>query len=132
MRIRCDRCSTVYELDASRLPPGGAAVQCTRCRHVFTARPDQPGQAAPPATHAPPVASATPAPAAGEGHRPAHPRPHPSPLADDRLREAATRPEAPPETARKPAAVRNTVIAVVVLLVVGAVAWLVLRGGAGG
>ncbi|HET6923892.1 MAG TPA: zinc-ribbon domain-containing protein [Anaeromyxobacteraceae bacterium] len=41
MHIRCERCSTVYELDEKILPPGGAPVQCTRCQHVFHAFPPQ-------------------------------------------------------------------------------------------
>jgi predicted Zn finger-like uncharacterized protein len=36
--IRCERCSTLYELDEALLAPGGSSVQCTRCDHVFTAR----------------------------------------------------------------------------------------------
>lgn len=39
MNIRCERCSTLYELDEALLAPGGSSVQCTRCDHVFTARP---------------------------------------------------------------------------------------------
>ncbi len=47
MRIRCERCSTVYELDERRLPPQGAAVKCTRCQLVFRAYPPaSPGDAA--------------------------------------------------------------------------------------
>ena len=37
MLIRCDKCSTLYELDASLLPLGGAPVQCSKCQYVFTA-----------------------------------------------------------------------------------------------
>jgi predicted Zn finger-like uncharacterized protein len=37
LRIQCERCETVYELDDARVPAGGAAVQCTRCGHVFRA-----------------------------------------------------------------------------------------------
>jgi predicted Zn finger-like uncharacterized protein len=37
--IRCERCSTLYELDEALLAPGGSQVQCTRCQHVFTAFP---------------------------------------------------------------------------------------------
>ena len=43
MRIRCERCSTVYELDPARLSSGGTPVQCTRCRHVFQAFPTADG-----------------------------------------------------------------------------------------
>ncbi len=45
MRIRCERCATIYELDEKRLPPHGALVKCTRCDHVF--------RAAPPGRHPP-------------------------------------------------------------------------------
>ncbi len=39
MLIRCDKCSTLYELDESLLPPRGAPVQCSKCQFVFTAYP---------------------------------------------------------------------------------------------
>ncbi|WP_193388400.1 zinc-ribbon domain-containing protein, partial [Anaeromyxobacter sp. PSR-1] len=52
MLIRCERCSTLYELDEALLAPEGSAVQCTRCQHVFTARP--PEAARPAASPAPP------------------------------------------------------------------------------
>lgn len=39
MNIRCERCSTLYELDEALLSPQGSPVQCTRCQHVFTAYP---------------------------------------------------------------------------------------------
>ncbi|WP_242343976.1 zinc-ribbon domain-containing protein [Anaeromyxobacter terrae] len=42
MVIRCERCSTLYELDETLLAPDGSPVQCTRCDHVFTARPPAP------------------------------------------------------------------------------------------
>jgi predicted Zn finger-like uncharacterized protein len=49
LRIRCERCATIYELDEKRLPPHGALVKCTRCDHVFRAAPPVPGSdAAPP------------------------------------------------------------------------------------
>jgi len=37
--IRCERCSTMYDLDESLLAPGGSQVQCTKCQHVFVALP---------------------------------------------------------------------------------------------
>jgi predicted Zn finger-like uncharacterized protein len=37
--IRCEHCSTLYELDESLLAPEGSPVQCTRCQHIFTAHP---------------------------------------------------------------------------------------------
>lgn len=61
MRIRCERCATVYELDEKRLPARGAQVKCTRCQHVFRATP--PGQTLPAQT--PPVE-----PAAADAPRP--------------------------------------------------------------
>lgn len=39
MIIRCERCSTLYELDEALLASEGSEVQCARCRHVFMARP---------------------------------------------------------------------------------------------
>ncbi len=39
MNIRCERCSTTYELDESLLAPEGSPVQCTKCQHVFNAVP---------------------------------------------------------------------------------------------
>lgn len=39
MLISCEKCSTTYVLDETLIPAGGAAVQCTRCSHVFTAFP---------------------------------------------------------------------------------------------
>jgi predicted Zn finger-like uncharacterized protein len=60
--IRCDRCSTLYELDEALLAPEGSPVQCTRCNHVFTARPaaGTSGDAPPP----PPPARSEPPPEA--------------------------------------------------------------------
>lgn len=54
MRVRCVRCATLYRLDESLLPPEGAPVQCTRCGHVFLARPEMPS--------APPVRTSAAAP----------------------------------------------------------------------
>lgn len=79
MHIRCERCSTLYELDDALLAPEGSQVQCSRCEHVFTARPATQGAAPvtsgtpaaarpsptpPPAALTPPPAALTPPPAA--------------------------------------------------------------------
>lgn len=59
MLIRCERCSTVYELDETLLAPEGAPVQCTRCDAVFVAYPPRaPGRTlvGMPAVDAPPPA----------------------------------------------------------------------------
>ncbi len=75
--IRCERCSTLYELDEGLLSPSGSPVQCTKCQHVFTAFPSQaPGRtlvgvpAAPPPAESPPAAEAAPAPPPAEKPRP--------------------------------------------------------------
>ncbi|MBK9517320.1 MAG: zinc-ribbon domain-containing protein [Anaeromyxobacter sp.] len=57
MIIRCERCSTLYELEETLLAPEGSQVQCTRCQAVFTAVPPR-SQARPLAT---PPGAATPA-----------------------------------------------------------------------
>jgi predicted Zn finger-like uncharacterized protein len=53
VRIRCERCATIYELDEKRLPPHGALVKCTRCEHVFRAAPPAPDAAPAPPPDAP-------------------------------------------------------------------------------
>ncbi|WP_428263169.1 tetratricopeptide repeat protein [Haliangium sp.] len=35
MDVRCENCGTEYELEESRLKPGGVTVKCTSCEHVF-------------------------------------------------------------------------------------------------
>jgi predicted Zn finger-like uncharacterized protein len=35
MIVQCPDCSTRYELDDSRVPPGRIRVRCARCRYVF-------------------------------------------------------------------------------------------------
>jgi predicted Zn finger-like uncharacterized protein len=44
--IRCERCSTLYDLDETLLAPEGSSVQCVKCQAVFTATPPRPGAAA--------------------------------------------------------------------------------------
>ena len=39
MIITCEKCSTRFQLDASRVPATGAKVRCSRCRHAFVVRP---------------------------------------------------------------------------------------------
>jgi predicted Zn finger-like uncharacterized protein len=66
LHIRCERCATLYELDEALLAPEGTSVQCSRCEHVFTARPvaaSAPPAPVPDANPVPvPSATATPAP----------------------------------------------------------------------
>ncbi len=38
MDVRCEKCNTEYELDESRLKPGGVTVKCTTCGHMFKIR----------------------------------------------------------------------------------------------
>ncbi len=47
MLIRCEKCSTLYELDDRLLPPQGAPVQCSKCQFVFKAYPAPPQPSAP-------------------------------------------------------------------------------------
>ena len=42
MLISCEQCVTTYTLDDHLVSPGGLAVQCTCCGHVFMARPPPP------------------------------------------------------------------------------------------
>jgi predicted Zn finger-like uncharacterized protein len=39
MKITCENCNTRFVLDASRLPPQGARVRCSRCQHRFHVKP---------------------------------------------------------------------------------------------
>jgi predicted Zn finger-like uncharacterized protein len=72
--IRCERCSTMYELDEALLSAAGSPVQCTRCQHVFTAFP--PGAGARALVEVPPASAAPEAPPpAVEPVRPAPPPP---------------------------------------------------------
>jgi predicted Zn finger-like uncharacterized protein len=38
MDVRCEKCRTEYELDESKLKPGGVTVKCTHCGHMFKVR----------------------------------------------------------------------------------------------
>lgn len=75
MNIRCEKCSTTYELDETLLAPEGSPVQCTKCQHVFTAVPPRTAgrtlvgvpAAPPPQPVAPPRASEPAAAAARQG-----------------------------------------------------------------
>ncbi len=42
MDVQCERCQAEYQLEAARIPPGGASVRCTACGHVF--RVSRPGE----------------------------------------------------------------------------------------
>lgn len=69
MIIRCERCSTVYELEDGVLPPEGSDAQCAKCQHVFRVLPPEPVgmavQGAAAAPEPPPAPRATPAPVHG-------------------------------------------------------------------
>lgn len=85
MIIRCERCSTHYDLDETLLAPEGSPVQCAKCQAVFTAVPPRAAAASAPAT--PPLA---PAPA------PAAPAPPPMAPASAPLAPAPPPPPQPP------------------------------------
>ena len=38
MDVRCEKCQTEYELDETKLKPGGVTVKCTSCGHMFKIR----------------------------------------------------------------------------------------------
>ncbi len=38
MNIVCEKCATVYRIDASRIPAKGKKVKCSKCGHIFLAR----------------------------------------------------------------------------------------------
>jgi len=33
--VTCERCTTQFQLEDSRIPPGGVRVRCSRCKHAF-------------------------------------------------------------------------------------------------
>lgn len=90
MVIRCERCSTMYELDESLLANDGSPVQCMKCQHVFTAFPPPAGRAADLSLSGPPADA---------------PRDPASQPVEDGAPEAAAPPE-PAGGARPPAGVR--------------------------
>jgi predicted Zn finger-like uncharacterized protein len=96
--IRCEKCSTLYELDDKLLPPQGAPVQCSRCQFVFKAYP------------APPSPPSAPERAANDARGEAAPEPRPveaeaRPRSDEFVREGGAlahsfdRPTSRPATA---------------------------------
>ena len=105
MHIRCERCSTVYELDERVLPPGGAPVQCTRCQHVFHAFPPQAaGRTLPMFPAVPGEGVARPAPPFAGAPGPSAPRPGPHPAAPEPARQApAPGGQSPPPARQVPA-----------------------------
>jgi len=76
--IRCERCSTLYELDESLLAAEGSDVQCARCQHVFRAHPPRTAgqtlQGFPPPE---PAAAALSSPNPAPPPAPVAPEPHP-------------------------------------------------------
>ncbi len=53
MDVRCEKCQTEYELDESKLKPGGVTVKCTTCGHMFKVRGRTVGQDEAPASRQP-------------------------------------------------------------------------------
>jgi predicted Zn finger-like uncharacterized protein len=111
--IRCERCSTMYELDETLLAPDGSQVQCTKCQHVFTAvPPGAPGRTlvgvpaqAPTTPPSPPAPAAEQRPEPRSATQPERAATPPRPAASGPSRSPATaaanRPDgAPPRVAR--------------------------------
>ncbi len=42
MIIQCEKCLTKFRLDDSRVTERGVKVRCTKCKHVFTVRKEEP------------------------------------------------------------------------------------------
>ena len=62
MDVRCERCSTEYELDDDSVPDAGCPVQCTTCSHTFMVT----RRGAAPTTAAQPVSESLPSPPAAD------------------------------------------------------------------
>jgi len=43
LTVTCEQCATQFHLDDAKVPPGGARVRCSRCKHAFFIEP--PGKA---------------------------------------------------------------------------------------
>ncbi|HET9599442.1 MAG TPA: zinc-ribbon domain-containing protein [Anaeromyxobacteraceae bacterium] len=85
MLIRCEKCSTLYELEDRLIPAGGAPVQCSKCQFVFRAYPPAPaGEGRGEGSPASPTTTSSPSPSS-----PSHPTPPPSP-------HPSAAPDAPP------------------------------------
>lgn len=87
MDVRCEKCQTEYELDESRLKPGGVTVKCTNCGHMFKIRKRASTNVGVPAA-APDVPAAKPA-------APAKPATPPTPMAAQPAPRAASHSDAP-------------------------------------
>ncbi len=49
MIVTCEACTTSFQLDEARIPPGGARVRCSRCKHAFVL--SHPSDSSPEALH---------------------------------------------------------------------------------
>ncbi len=125
MIIRCERCSTAYELDEAVLDPLGSEVECARCHHLFVAFPPSaagrtmvgiPAMAPAPEPEPPPPPPYPAAQPASEPDRAAAPELQAAPprqavrATPARAGPAVYRPvAAPPTSARAPILKRDTV-----------------------
>jgi predicted Zn finger-like uncharacterized protein len=94
MDVRCEKCQTEYELDESRLKPGGVTVKCTNCGHMFKIRKrasTNVGVPTTPATPTPVVAT----PPAPEPSRPKPPSKATPPMPQQAMPRAASNSDAP-------------------------------------
>ena len=87
MDVRCEKCQTEYELDESRLKPGGVTVKCTNCGHMFKIRKRTPTNVGLPAVQPESQAGAGLSSHVGDGSSPA--------LARDTSRDDTRRESAP-------------------------------------
>lgn len=59
MVVTCEKCSTKFNLDASRLPPDGGNVRCTKCGQVFSVKPPKSSDVLPDRITTPPAPSSS-------------------------------------------------------------------------
>lgn len=90
MNTACPHCNTVFRVDPSKVPAGGARVRCSICRGVFRIGEEAREETVAAAAPSPPVMTASPTPAQPEPAAPA-----PQPVAPAPTPQTAPRPAAP-------------------------------------
>jgi predicted Zn finger-like uncharacterized protein len=103
--IRCERCTTLYDLDETLLAPEGSTVQCAKCQAVFTAVPPKAGApVASPLPASPAPTAATPPPEPPPPAEPEQIAPRRPPPGPNVYKRPVPAPRPPPPTRGKPRA----------------------------
>ncbi len=55
MIVQCENCGTKYNIEDSKITPEGVKVRCSKCKHIFTAKPNSDTPAAAPIPASPPT-----------------------------------------------------------------------------